>query len=152
MAPGEEVGGLVWLSGAPEREERGEGYLRCPRRGPKYPRLKLNTKTPVGAKPEICTRSHPTAEFLSSTRNLLYDAAMSMKIRFAVLGVPRNPGRWPVLRKPPKLHAREDSRLQRRGPRRRSRLGLLTALDAVRRPLPPRPQRGPRRRRRLFLR
>ena len=45
------------------REERGEGYLRYPRRGPKYPRLKLDTKTPVGAKPEICTRSHPTAEF-----------------------------------------------------------------------------------------
>src|SRR6185295_5801873 len=36
----------------------------------------------------------------------------------------------------------------RRGPRRRSRLGLLTALDATRRPSPPRPQRGPRRRRR----
>ena len=32
----------------------------------------------------------------------------------------------------------------RRGPRRRSRLGLLTALDATRRPSPPRPQRGPR--------
>ena len=36
----------------------------------------------------------------------------------------------------------------RRGPRRRSRLDLLTALDAARRPSPPRPQRGPRRRRR----
>ena len=36
----------------------------------------------------------------------------------------------------------------RRGPRRRSRLGLLTALDAARRPSPPRPQRGSRRRRR----
>ena len=36
----------------------------------------------------------------------------------------------------------------RRGPRRRSRLGLLTALDAARRPSPPRPQRGPRRRQR----
>jgi len=36
---------------------------------------------------------------------------MSMKIRFAVLMGPRNPGRWPVLRKPPKLYAREDSRL-----------------------------------------
>src|SRR6185503_4896181 len=35
----------------------------------------------------------------------------------------------------------------RRGPRRRSCLGLLTALDAARRPSPPRPQRGPRRRR-----
>ena len=35
----------------------------------------------------------------------------------------------------------------RRVPRRRSRLGLLTALDAARRPSPPRPQRGPRRRR-----
>jgi len=36
----------------------------------------------------------------------------------------------------------------RRGPSRRSRLGLLTALDAVRRLSPPRPQRGPRRHRR----
>ena len=36
----------------------------------------------------------------------------------------------------------------RRGPRHRSRLGLLTALDAARRPSPPRPPRGPRRRRR----
>src|SRR6185437_12987889 len=36
----------------------------------------------------------------------------------------------------------------RRGPRRRSRLGLLTALDAARRPSPPRPERGPGRRRR----
>src|SRR6185295_14423592 len=36
----------------------------------------------------------------------------------------------------------------RRGPRRRSHLGLLTALDAARRPSPPRPQQGPRRRRR----
>ena len=34
----------------------------------------------------------------------------------------------------------------RRGPGRRSRLGLLTALDAARLPSPPRPQRGPRRR------
>ena len=74
------------LASPPERGE-GEGYLRCPRRGPKYPRLKLDTKTPVGAKPEICTRSHPMAEFLSSTRSLLRDAAMSMKIRFTVLGV-----------------------------------------------------------------
>ena len=40
----------------------------------------------------------------------------------------------------------------RRGPRRHSRLGLLTTLDAARRPSPPRPQRGPRRRRRPFLR
>ena len=39
---------LSWL--AQEREEKGEGYLRCPRRGPKYPRLKLDTKTPVGTK------------------------------------------------------------------------------------------------------
>jgi hypothetical protein len=36
---------------------------------------------------------------------------MSMKIRFAVLEGSRNPGRWPVLRKQSKLHAREDSRL-----------------------------------------
>ena len=105
-----------WRKG--ERRE-GRGYLRCPRRGPKYPRLKLDTKTPLGAKQEICTRSHPTAEFLSSTLSLLRDAAMSKKIRFAVLGGPRNPGRWPVLRKPPKHHTREDSRLH------------AVALDAV---------------------
>ena len=79
---------MLFLCGWREGERgEGEGYLRCPRRGPKYPRLKLDTKTPVGAKPEICTRSHPTAEFLSSTRSLLRDAAMSMKIRFVVLGV-----------------------------------------------------------------
>ena len=42
-----------------------------------------------------------------------------MKIRSAVLEGPRNPGRWPILRKPPKLHAREDSRLH------------TVALDAV---------------------
>jgi len=44
---------------------------------------------------------------------------MSMKIRFTVLGGPQNPGRWPVLRKPPKLNAWEDSRLH------------AVALDAV---------------------
>jgi len=42
-----------------------------------------------------------------------------MKIRSAVLEGLRNPGRWPVLRKPPKLNAREDSRLH------------AVALDAV---------------------
>src|SRR6185437_823243 len=66
-----------------------------------------------------CTRSHPTAEVLSSKRSLLRDAAILMKIRSAVLRGPRNPGRWPVLRKPPKPHAREDSRLH------------AVALDAV---------------------
>jgi len=40
----------------------------------------------------------------------------------------------------------------RRSPGRRSRLGLLTALDAARCPSPPRPPRCPRRRRRPFLR
>jgi len=55
------------------------------------------------------TQSHPTAEVLSSKRNLLRDAAVLMKIQSAVLEGPRNPGRWPVLRKPPKPHAREDS-------------------------------------------
>ena len=48
-----------------------------------------------------------------------HNAAMLMKIRFTVLEGPRNTGRWPVLRKPPKLHAREDSRLH------------AVALDAV---------------------
>ena len=66
-----------------------------------------------------CTRSHPTAEVLSSKRSLLRDAAILMKIRSAVLEGPRNPGRWPVLRKPPKPHAREDFRLH------------AVALDAV---------------------
>ena len=33
------------------------------------------------------TWTHPKAEVLSSNRSLLRDAAMSMKIRFAVLGV-----------------------------------------------------------------
>ena len=64
-------------------------------------------------------RSHPTAEVLSSKRSLLHDAAVLMKIQSAVLEGPRNPGRWPVLRKPPKPHAREDSRLR------------AVALDAV---------------------
>src|SRR6185437_16297660 len=66
-----------------------------------------------------CTRSHPTAEVLSLKRSLLRDAAILMKIQSAVLEGPRNPGRWPVLRKPPKPHAREDSRLR------------TVALDAV---------------------
>jgi len=66
-----------------------------------------------------CTRSHPTAEVLSSKRSLLRDAAVLMEIQSAVLKGPRNPGRWPVLRKPPKPHAREDSRLR------------AMALDAV---------------------
>ena len=38
-----------------------------------------------------------------------------------------------------------------RGPRRRSRLGLLMAIDAAQRPSPPRLQRGPRHRRHPFL-
>ena len=42
---GRKRAGLFCL--ARRREERGEGYLRCPRRGPKYPRLKLDTKTPI---------------------------------------------------------------------------------------------------------
>jgi len=59
------------------------------------------------------------AEVLSSKRSLLCDAAILMKIQSTVLEGPRNPGRWPVLRKPSKLHAREDSRLH------------AVALDAV---------------------
>ena len=59
--------------------------------------------------PAVQPRS--TAELLSSTRSFCRDAATSMKIRSAVLEGPRNPGRWPVLRKPPKPHSREDSRL-----------------------------------------
>ena len=34
-APGEEAAAVLCL--APGREEKGRGYLRCPRRGPKYP-------------------------------------------------------------------------------------------------------------------
>ena len=85
----------------------------------KLPNTLIDTKKPVGAKPEKDTRTHPTVEVLSSSRSLLRDAAVWMKIRFAVLEGPRNPGRWPILRKPPKLHAREDSRLH------------AVALDAV---------------------
>src|SRR4026208_808124 len=66
-----------------------------------------------------CTRSHPTAEVLSLKQSLLRDAAVLMKIQSVVLEGPRNPGRCPVLRKPPKPHAREDSRLH------------AVALDAV---------------------
>src|SRR6185312_6446993 len=49
--------------------------------------------------PAVQPRS--TAELLSSTRSLCCDAATSTKFRSAVLEGPRNPGRWPVLRKPP---------------------------------------------------
>ena len=56
------------------------------------------------------------------------------------------------MRKPPKTPRAGRFPPPRRGPRHRSRLGLLTALDAARRPSPPRPQRGPRRRRLPFLR
>ena len=93
VAPGEGQPHSVLDGWRTEERGKGEEYLRCPRRGPKYPRLNLDTKTPVGANPEICTRSHPTAEFLSSTRSLLRDAAMSMKIQFTVLGGLRNLGR-----------------------------------------------------------
>ena len=54
VAPGKGEAVLFWQGARRDRGE-GEGYLRCPRRGPKYPRLKLDTKTPVGVKPEICT-------------------------------------------------------------------------------------------------
>ena len=42
------------LAGA-RREERGEEVFKVLMQGPKYPRLKLDTKTPIGAKSEICT-------------------------------------------------------------------------------------------------
>src|SRR6185437_15133374 len=91
------------------------GYLYPPR--PVRPVLWTGQTGRSAASP--CTQSHLTVEILSSKRSLLRDAAMLMKIRFAVLDGPRNPGRWPVLRKPQKLHAREDSRLH------------TVALDAV---------------------
>ena len=77
----------------------GETYLSTlggDRSDRSHPRNDLNseiqTKTPVGAKPEKGTRFHPTAEFLSSTRSLLRDAATSMKIRFAVFERSAKPG------------------------------------------------------------
>ena len=81
-------------------------------------------------------------------RSLLRDAAVLMKIQSAVLEGPRNPGRWPVFEKTAKTSRARRFPPPRRGPRRCSRLGLLTALDAAKRPSPPRPQRGRRRRRR----
>ena len=72
---------------------------------------------PVGLQHPL--NNDPTADVLSSKRSLLRDAAVLMKIQSAVLEDLRNPGRWPVLRKPPKPHAREDSRLH------------AVALDAV---------------------
>ncbi|KAG2565323.1 hypothetical protein PVAP13_7NG097585 [Panicum virgatum] len=54
-----------------------------------------------------------------SLESFSLDAGAGGMIRSAVLEGPRNPGRWPVLRKPPKLHVREDSRLH------------AVALDAV---------------------
>ena len=76
---------------APYPRGAGETYLSTPggdRSDRSHPRNGLNsenqTKTPVGAKLEKGTRFHPTAEFLSSTRNPLRDAATSMKIRFTV--------------------------------------------------------------------
>ena len=55
MAPGEEVDGLVWLSGTRgERGVRGGGGIYGSHAEVQNtPRLKLETKTPVGAKPEI---------------------------------------------------------------------------------------------------
>ena len=74
----------------------GETYLSTPGGDRSHPRNDLHseiqTKTPVGAKPEKGTRFHPTAEFLSSTRNLLRDAATSMKIWFAVFEESAKPG------------------------------------------------------------
>ena len=73
----------------------GETYLSTPggdRSDRSHPRNDLHseiqTKTPVGAKPEKGTRFHPTAEFLSSTRSLLRDAAILMKIWSTVLEGP----------------------------------------------------------------
>ena len=66
----------------------GETYLSTPGGDRSHPRNDLHseiqTKTPVGAKPEKGTRFHPTVEFLSSTRSLLRDAATSIKIPFVV--------------------------------------------------------------------
>src|SRR6185295_10452974 len=82
-------------------------------------------QTDPGDRSDRSGQQHPavqprsTAELLSSTRSLCGDAATSTKIRSAILEGPRNPCRWPVLRKPPKPHAREDSRLH------------AVALDAV---------------------
>ena len=73
--------------GQRKRERGGRGIYGAHAGVQNTLRLRLETKTPVGAKPEKDTGTHPTAEVLSSRRSLLRDAAMSMKIRFAVLGV-----------------------------------------------------------------
>ena len=130
---------LTWSRG------KGEGKTEKDSRDSKpttWRRGDLNTRLPQPDRsglqqPAVQTQS--TAEFLFSTRSLCCDAATSTKFRSAVLEAPGNPGRCPVLRKPPKHLAREDSRLH------------AVALDAARRPSPPRPQRGPRRRRRPSL-
>ena len=98
-------------------QEEGEGENRKGlKRLNSHGQVRGDLNTPAAPRPiraaEPCTRSHLTAEVLSSKRSLLRDAATSMKIRSAVLEGPRNSGRWPVLRKSPKLYAREDSRLR----------------------------------------
>ena len=79
------------------------------------------------------------AEVLSSTRSLLRDATVSMKIRFAVFEGSAKPGYVASFEKTAKTPRAGRFPPTRRGSRCRSRLGLLTALDAVRRPSPPRP-------------
>ena len=73
---------------------------------------------PVGLQHPLYTISSDGRGSFFETK-ILRDAAILMKIRYAVLEGPRNPGRWPILRKPPKLLTREDSRLH------------AVALDAV---------------------
>ena len=81
---------------------------------------------------QLAVQTRSTAELLSSTRSLCCDAATSTKYRSAVLEGPRNPGRWLVLRKPPKFLAREDSRLHAVAlDAARHLLARSEALDAV---------------------
>ena len=135
--------GVTGQTGLTDRSDRSlprndlhpDSYTRNARRG----------KTGKG------TRSHPTAEFLCSTRSLLRDAATLMKIRSAVLEGPRNPGSVAGFEKTAKTPRAGRFPPPRRSPGRCSHLVLLTALDAARGPSPPRLPRGPRRRRHPFL-
>ena len=105
------------------------------------------TKTPVGAKPE-------RVQDLIRRRSFFFDSKRSPRCRHVDADLIRGfegsakPGEVAGFVKTAKTPHAGRFPPPRRGPRRRSRLGLLTDLDAARCLSPPRPQRGPRRRRR----
>ena len=72
---------LLWAPGKGKRrgrEEEGEGFFNPTTLTQKdyiTPRLNINTRKLIGAKPEKDTRTHPTVEVLSSNQSLLRDAA-----------------------------------------------------------------------------